>query len=177
MKKWYEVIRDAWAIYLHRDDYCYFYGAKGQVLTDRLMDALISAEPKYWSKYTQADIVKIKNFSRGKIGLDCSGFITRITGNATSSYYQYKGCTNKSTDIKHGVAGSIVYSTFYGTGSHIGIDVGFGYYLHFPKELHSCELGRFNENTTVWEHTGRMTDYIDYGPVPTDQENVPAYWV
>lgn len=157
MKTWDEVVKAALEIHLHKDQYAYFYGAKGQVLTDAVMNALWNAEPKYFKKYTAAQKKAIFDYSRGKIGLDCSGFTARVTGCNTWSGEQWNRCTNKKTDLALGPAGSLLY--FPG---HVGLDIGYGYYLHFPSEGKSCELGRFKENTCPWTGTGMLTGYIDY---------------
>ena len=75
---YYEVIKKALNMLYHRDEYAYFYGAKGQILTDEVMNTLISLEPAYFSKYTTQELSAYKAFSRGKIGYDCSGFVSEI---------------------------------------------------------------------------------------------------
>lgn len=157
MKTWDEVIKYALAYHLHKENYAYFYGAKGQVLTDDAMNRLWAAEPGYFSRYSDGQKRMIFDWSRGKVGLDCSGFIAKITGCNTYSGAIIGKCTQISTDISSGVAGSILWRP-----GHVGIDIGYGYYLHFPSELHSCELGRIREDTISWEKTGLLTPYIDY---------------
>lgn len=157
MKTWDEVIKDALAIHLHKDKYAYFYGAKGQVLTDSVMEALWQAEPAYFKRYSAAQKKAIFDYSRGKIGYDCSGFVGAVTGCMMYSGAQWDKCTVRSTNLAKGPAGSLLYKP-----SHVALDIGYGYFLHFPSEMHSCELGRIKENTVPWTGTGMLTGYIDY---------------
>lgn len=155
---YYQLIQNALNILQHRDSYAYFYGSKGQILTDDVMNTLISLEAGYFSQYSKTEIAHIKNYSRSKIGLDCSGFITDISGIKGYSVSMYENCPVKTTP-KNGVEGSLLFTTFGGVGRHVGIDIGYGYFLHFPKELRTCELGRISEYP--WEHSGQLLG-IDY---------------
>lgn len=155
-KTWDEAVKTALEIYLHRDNYAYFYGAKGQVLTDDLMTYLWNAEPKYFAKYNETDRKRIFNYSRGKIGGDCSWFVGKCIGDMTWSGGIWSKCYDINPDVFKGVAGSVVYKP-----GHIGIDIGYGFYLHTPSELHTVELGRFKEWTVDWNWCGKHS-YIDY---------------
>lgn len=150
---YYELIQNALSVLQYKDRYCYFYGAKGQVLTDAVMDALIGAELAYFSQYTKEQIAAIKNYSRGKIGLDCSGFITYISGLSGYSVSLYERCPVKTTPSA-GVEGSLLFTTKGGVGRHVGLDIGYGFFLHFPKEMRTCELGRIKDY--VWEKSGQL---------------------
>lgn len=154
--------------YRNRDRYAYFYGAKGQVLTDATMAALIAAEPGYFAKYSAAEIEQIKRNSRGKIGYDCSGFTGWVcTGDRQWSTGQINNCSVVTTP-RDGVAGSLLYTTFGGKGRHIGLDIGVGYALDTGYEStdavvaannHSIRLTRISE--TAWEKSGRSR-LLDY---------------
>lgn len=161
MKTWDEICREALGMYLHRDRYCYFYGAKGQVLTDAVMNALWNAEPAYFSKYNAQQKAAIFNYSRGKIGLDCSGFVSYLTGFKMYSTGMINSCDHVSGDIKNGPAGSIVYTTWGGKGRHVGLDIGYGFTLSIDKEGDSIVMRRTKEGN-IWEKTGRLSKYIDY---------------
>jgi len=50
-KSWYQVVKDGLHMYKDRDKYAYFYGAKGQVLTQKVMENLWAAEPDYFKRY------------------------------------------------------------------------------------------------------------------------------
>ena len=68
-------IARAYEFYNNASSYAYFFGAKGQVLTDEVMNSLWSSYPGYFSKYSATQKTQIYNYSRGKIGYDCSGLI------------------------------------------------------------------------------------------------------
>lgn len=155
---YYDVIKNAMQMYNDRYKYAYFYGAKGQRLTSSVMNALIAAEPKYFSKYSKSEIATIKNYSLNKIGYDCSGFINAITGQSNYSTGYFEGCPVKTTP-KDGVEGSCLYTTFGGTGRHIGIDIGKGFFLHMAKEGQSVTFGKISDY--AWEKSGQIKN-IDY---------------
>ena len=157
MRTWDQVIKDALYYHLHKDDYAYFYGAKGEKLTDSVMDYLIAAEPEYWKRYDEATMKKIRKYSKNKIGFDCSGFIARVTGCNAWSGSIWQRCTHKSTDMYSGPAASILWKE-----GHVALDIGYGYFLHFPSELHSCELGRISETGDFFKGTGMLTSFINY---------------
>lgn len=157
MIKWDDAIKNALDILNHKENYAYFYGAKRQVLTDDIMMDLWSAYPGHFKKYDNAEKKKIFNYSRGKIGFDCSGFVAYCI----NSPYVYSGalindCSFITDNMYSGVAGSILWKP-----NHVAIDIGYGFFLHFPSELHTCELGRFKENTIHWEKSGQ-SKYVDY---------------
>lgn len=156
MKKWDDVIKVALDMLEHSDKYAYFYGAKGQRLTDAVMEALWKAEPVYFSRYNAQQKAAIFEYSRGKIGFDCSGFVGKCVGDMTWSRGIWDHCYDKKTDVYQGVAGSIVYKT-----GHIGLDIGYGFFIHMGREMYSVELGRFKENTVKWEGCGKHRN-VDY---------------
>lgn len=80
-----------------------------------------------------------------------------VTGCMMYSGAQWDKCTVRSTNLANGPAGSLLYKP-----SYVALDIGYGYFLHFPSEGHSCELGRIKENTVPWTGTGMLTGYIDY---------------
>lgn len=155
---YYDVIKNAMQMYHDRYKYAYFYGAKGQRLTNRVMDSLIAAEPKYFSKYSDSDMDAIKKYSFNKIGYDCSGFINAITGQTNYSTGYYDSCQVKTTP-RDGVEGSCLYTTFGGAGRHIGIDIGKGFFLHMAKEGQSVTFGKISDY--AWEKSGQLKG-IDY---------------
>lgn len=155
---YYDVIKNALQMFNDKYKYAYFYGAKGQRLTTDTMDALIAAEPDYFKRYNQSELATIKNYSLGKIGYDCSGFINAITGQTNYSTGYYESCPIKTTP-KDGVEGSCLYTTFGGTGRHIGIDIGKGFYLHMAKEGQSVTFGKISDY--AWETSGQIKN-IDY---------------
>lgn len=167
MTNWKVVVETAKKIYAEKDKYAYWYGAKGQVLTDAVMDALIAAEPNYFKRYTTAQIKQLKDWSRGKIGLDCSGFVCYVLKQAgclieqTYSTALINCCTIKQEPLLIPAAG-ILYRCPAATGRHVGIDIGGGKFLHMAKEGSSIEMGDNHDN--YWEIGGRYPaiDYSDW---------------
>ena len=157
MKTWDQVIKDGLYYLLHADRFAYFYGAKGTYLSESAMQALWDAEPSYFRKYSEADKKYIFDYSRGKIGYDCSGFIAKLTGCNTYSGAIWSRCTDKTLNPFEGPAGSILWKP-----GHVGLDIGYGYYIAFNSEGHSCQLGRISENVIKWEGSGKLSGYIDY---------------
>ena len=106
MATYNDIVNAAATLYTNRNKYCYFYGAKNVVLTDERMEALWNAEPNYFKRYSAAQKQAIFDYSRGKIGLDCSGFVCLVLENAgviTRSQWTYSTaligkCTNITTN-------------------------------------------------------------------------------
>ena len=154
LKPAYYPIREAWKWYDQRDSICYFFGAKFSVLDDALMDYLIANEAWYFKRYTAGELLKIKDFSRGKIGTDCSGFICKIIGcDQIDSVTLWSRCVNK-TGVKNCKAGSLLYAP-----GHIGIDIGYGRCMHIGKELETIRLEA--NSAWKWEGGGEI-DLLDY---------------
>lgn len=158
-KSWYQVVKDALQMYKDRDKYAYFYGAKGQKLTKSVMDALWNAEPDYFKKYNAAEKEQIYRNSLNKIGLDCSGFVTRVTGETGYSIGIYNKRT-KETSLNEGVAGQFLFTTFHGAGRHIGLDVGWGFTMDMGNEstdyqvqMHRDSVRLLNMGDIQWEHS------------------------
>ena len=156
MRTWDEVVKKALEVYLHRDEYAYWYGAKGEVLTDEVMDELIAEEPVFFSKYTPSQIRQFKDFARGKIGLDCSGFVGLCTGINSWSNGLWNLCYDKSSDVYQAVAGALLWMP-----GHVGLDIGYGFGLDFPRMGSTCELFRHKEHSRNWTGCGKLKG-IDY---------------
>ena len=124
MIMWFMLLRNAFKLFVMRWRYIYWYGAKGEVLTDAVMNQLIAAYPEFYGKYTPEQMTAYKNQARGKLGLDCSGFITLISGIFGASFQIWDKCVNK-TDVVHCTAGSFLYKK-----GHCGLDIGYGYCMH-----------------------------------------------
>ena len=150
---WADVIGNALAIFQQRDNYCYFYGAKGQILTDDVMTALIAAEPSYFAQYSKTKLQEIIDWSKGKVGIDCSGFINLCCHQVNWSTGYWQESLNKTTP-RLGTWGNLLYTTHGGKGRHVGLDVGEGKFLHSPKEMRSIELGLIKEYD--WEGSGQI---------------------
>lgn len=155
---YYNVIKNALFLYYKRDTIAYFYGAKGQKLTRETMNQLIAAEPDYFRQYSNEELERIINFSLGKTGYDCSGFINAIASTKGYSVSLYENSKNKTSPTL-GTEGNLLYTTFNNTGRHVGIDIGYGYFIHSPKEGRTLELGKISDYP--WEHSGQLAG-IDY---------------
>lgn len=157
MKSWRDVIKEGLAMHVHADQYAYFYGAKGQKLTDSVMEALWQAEPEYFKRYDEKQKKAIFKYSRNKIGYDCSGFIGKITGCNTYSGAIWSRCSKKSKNLYLGPAGSILWKP-----GHVALDIGLGFGIEMGAEGHSVEMFRISENLNRFEGTGQLVTYIDY---------------
>lgn len=192
-KSWYQVVKDALQMYKDRDKYAYFYGAKGQKLTKATMDALWNAEPDYFKKYSDEEKAQIYKNSLNKIGLDCSGFVTRVTGETGYSIGIYNKRT-KETSLAEGVAGQFLFTTFNGAGRHIGLDAGWGFSFDMGNEstdymvsVHKDSVRLLSIGDVAWEHSFQ-TAAVNYNgslngdpnvggnteePVPVIDDEVP----
>lgn len=147
-------IKKAWDVYLNRDKYAYLYGAKGDVIKGRNdFNTVVNRTPAYFETYPSEKMEEIYQYCLGKTCFDCSGFITYLTGDYTYSALQWAHCTaNKS--LADGVAGSLLYKP-----GHIGIDLGYGLFMHFPTELRTAEIGKIKDYN--WMYSGKHYK-IDY---------------
>ena len=150
-----DILKKAYDLFSRRDDIAYFMGAKVEVLTDALMNDLIK---QYWDvhfqRYSQEELKRIKDWSRGKLGMDCSGFVGYCVGDK----WKYSGalwehCVNKTT-VQDCKAGSILYRI-----GHVGLDLGYGYQMDIPIELQSL---RICKNTLPGYTGGGEWEKADY---------------
>lgn len=149
MPESYMLLRAAFKLYVHRWRYVYFYGAKGELLTEPVMNQLIEAYPGFYSKYSPDEIAEIKNVSRGRIGVDCSGFITLISGLYGNSSQLWEKCVNKTTP-KEGKAGAMLYRP-----GHVAIDIGYGYEMEIGTPKSTFEINKISDR-----------DFISSGELP-----------
>lgn len=182
-KSWFQVCKDALEMYRNRDQYAYFYGAKGQRLTKPVMDALWSAEPGHFSKYTAQEKEQIYRNSLNKIGLDCSGFVCKVTGETGYSQSIYAKRT-KETTLAEGLAGQFLFTTWGGRGRHIGIDAGLGFAIDMGYESTDANVAAHRDSVrltrivdTAWEHsfqTAAVNYNGAYGLDPNNNAPAPA---
>lgn len=147
-------IKKAWDVYFNRENYAYLMGCKGQVLQNRKQfDEIVSWSPDHFKRYSKEQLDQIYKYCLGKICFDCSGFIYYLTGDYNYSAIQWSHCTeNKS--LAEGVAASLLYKP-----GHIGIDIGYGNFMHFPIEMKTIEIGRIRDYS--WTKSG-LHKNIDY---------------
>jgi hypothetical protein len=151
----YMILRRAFALYVKRDHITYWYGAKGQLLTEKTLDALIAAEPAHFSRYSESELKRLKNEALGKIGYDCSGFVGACVGKMEWSGALWNDCVNKTT-IAEGKAGSILYKK-----GHVAIDIGYGYEMEIPTEGRSLEIWKNSERGFTGSGEFKTFDYSE----------------
>ena len=176
MATYKDIVNAAAALYANRNKYCYFYGAKNVVLTDERMNALWNAEPGYFSRYTKTQKESIFNYSRGKVGLDCSAYVCLVletAGIITRSQWTYSTaligkCTNITVNPASAAspAGSLLYSTFHNAGRHIGVDGGSGWFYDIGAEGDTVRHMKIAD-WGKWEKAGRYPG-VDYTGATTD---------
>lgn len=135
----YMILRRAFKMYVNRFRYAYFYGAKGEILTEKRMNELIAQYPEFYSRFSAQALEEIKRYSKGKIGLDCSGFLTEITGLYGSSAMLYEKTVDK-TSVQNGKAGYMLYKT-----GHCGVDIGYGYTMHIGSCGSTFEIAKIQD--------------------------------
>lgn len=134
MMSW-EICQRAFKLWNERDTIAYWYGAKGEKLTDAVMDYFIHAEPQHFSRYTAEELERLKDWSRGKTGYDCSGFVSVCCGvRGWSSAYLWSHTKNRDT-VAAAKAGSLLYRN-----GHIGIDIGYGQCMMMGREGCTIEI-------------------------------------
>ena len=133
----YMILRRAFKMYVERDRYAYFYGAKGEKLTETVMNNLIERYyNEYWSRFSVQALEEIKRFSKNRIGYDCSGFITAITGIPGYTASLYANTVNK-TSVTDSKAGALLYKP-----GHVGLDIGYGYTMHIGSAGNTIEIAK-----------------------------------
>lgn len=173
-KPWKDVIATAIEMY-KSNKYRYFYGAKGQVLTDYVMNELIRQEPGHFAKYSAKEIEQIKNNARGYIGTDCSYVTGHATGDEQWSKGQISNCSKYNT-LQAGPTASLLFTTWGGTGRHIGLDIGNGYCLQAGYEPTDAIMKQGKGgiwlspiSETAWEQSG-MSKAVNYTGVYSPYE-------
>ena len=137
----YMILRKAFKMYVNRFRYAYFYGAKGEILTEKKMDELIAIYwNDYYSRFSPQTLEEIKRYSKGKIGIDCSGFLTKITGLYGSSSMLYDVTVDK-TSVENGKAGYMLYKQ-----GHCGVDIGYGYCMHIGSSGSTIEIAKIQDD-------------------------------
>ena len=179
-KSWFQVCKDAIEMYRNRDKYAYFYGSKGQKLTKATMDALWSAEPGHFKKYSAAEKEQIYRNSLNKIGYDCSGFVCKVTGETGYSKSIYDKRT-KETTMADGPAGSFLFTTWGGAGRHIGLDIGLGFCMDMAYESTDANVAAHRDSVRLsrvadvaWEHSFQTAAVNYNGAYATDPNNKPT---
>lgn len=153
MISWITVVKNGLNMLVHSGEYAYFYGAKGEKLDRETMERLYTTYQNRYAGWSTNEKERLFAYCEGKIGYDCSGFVGTLTGDMSYSGAQIGHCLIKTTP-QDGVAGSVLYKN-----GHVGIDIGYGYFLHMPAEFRTIEIGKISEYD--WEKSGEH-GYIDY---------------
>ena len=151
----YEAEKKAWQIIADPESYAYFYGAKRVILTDHIMESLWQ---QYYEEYNYKfadDKKEIFNWSRGKIGLDCSGFVGHCVGELWSySKALIDHCPYVTDNLAEGLECSVLWKP-----GHVGLDMGRGYVAEFGRYKHSIEINRIKERDFKLSGRIRTVDY------------------
>lgn len=153
----------AFEFYHRRNNLVYLYGAKGQVATPEFIEALFAAYPAHYAKYSPAEKTEIIKNSVGKVAFDCSGFVCACFNWIKPAYSieLYNQATTEYPTFKESRAGCMLFTTFNGTGRHIGLDCGSGMFAHMGNEstnknvacgIDSVRLEWFENFPNYWEH-------------------------
>lgn len=176
-KSWVQVVDRALELF-KSGQVVYLYGAKMVKLTSEAqIRGYFQREPAYFARYTAEELNQIVRNSLGKYGADCSGFTGECTGDKQYSIGQINNCS-KYNSLQSGPTGSILFTSWGGSGRHIGLDVGGGLCMHIgwestDKAIREGRAGILFEPiaTRAWEKSGqsRVVDfngtYSPYGPV------------
>lgn len=171
VRRWDEAVKTALHAYVHRDKYVYLYGAKGVLLTRDTIHNYFAMEPAYFARYNAEQREQIIRNSVGKVAYDCSGFVGWLcTGDKRYSLGQFENAHDKTQDLKAGPAGSILITTYGGSGRHIGLDIGYGFccdmaYESTDENIRNGRAGvRFyniHEGICPWEWSAQ-SNVLDY---------------
>ena len=184
-RKWSEAV-DRGINACRSGEYVYFYGAKDIVLTKDLMNYYWNASPSYFKRYNSEEKAQIYRNSIGRKAVDCSGFTGWVcTGDKQYSIGQINNCY-KYNSLAAGPTGSLLFTSWGGTGRHIGLDIGNGYCLQAGYEStdKNIALGRAGIylspiSATAWEKSGQsnVIDYTGaYSPYPPTTAFIEEYF-
>ena len=186
-RPWNEVIDNAIKAF-RSGDYVYLYGAKNVRITSPIqVQQYFNQEPTYYSRYSAEEKAQIVKNSVGHIAADCSGFTGWVcTGDKQYSIGQINNCS-KYNSIAAGPTASILFTTFGGTGRHIGLDVGgtgtgTGLCMHMgyestDKNIREGKAGIIFEPIAnrPWEKSGQ-SNCVDFSGVYSPYQPILDLW-
>ena len=179
-RMWNEAVNNAINAF-NTHDYVYLYGAKAVRLTSEAqIRDYFRREPNYYARYSSEELNQIVRNSLGHICADCSGFTGWVcTGDKQYSIGQINNCS-KYSSLALGKTGSILFTTWGGTGRHIGLDVGNGLCMHMGYESTDANIAKGVAGiifepiaNRAWEKSGESNcvDYTGaYSPYPPTTE-------
>lgn len=156
MRTWDDMIKTALYIYLHKDEYTYCLGAFGEPVESERIKNLYN----YYYENGYKDVMGMnynqqREKNRGKKCFDCSGFVGYCQGNTSHSLSSWSyGELPKNESLVKGVAGSALWKK-----GHVGLDIGYGYFLHFPNYNRTCEFGKISDYPWTSSHLINGIDY------------------
>lgn len=171
------------AIEMYRTgDYVYLYGAKNVRLTSEAqIRGYFNREKVYFSRYTEEELNQIIRNSISHMADDCSGFVGECTGDKQYSIGQINNCSKYNT-LQAGPTASILFTTWGGTGRHIGLDVGGGLAMHMgyestDKNIREGKAGIIFEpiSARAWERSGE-SNCVDYKDAYSPYEPTTRLW-
>lgn len=186
-RPWTEVIDNAIRAF-RSGDYVYLYGAKNVRITSPIqVQQYFNQEPAYYSRYSADEKAQIVKNSVGHMAADCSGFTGWVcTGDKQYSVGQINNCSKYNT-IPAGPTASILFTTFGGTGRHIGLDVGgtgtgTGLCMHMgyestDKNIREGKAGIIFEPIAnrAWEKSGQ-SNVVSYAGVYSPYQPILDLW-
>lgn len=136
----------------------YVYGAKGEVLTQEVLDRLARENP---SMFTSAYKAKAGKYM-GRVCVDCSGLISWYTGIQRGSY-SFHDTAVQRVSIDH-LSESMVGWALWKPG-HISVYIGGGYCI----EAKGIDYGTIKSRVaaTPWQKVLKLSD-IEYTPVEVE---------
>ena len=186
-RRWDDVVNRAIAAYRSKD-YVYLYGAKNVRLTSEAqIRQFFKQEPNYYSRYSENEKLQIIRNSIGRIADDCSGFTGWVcTGDHQYSIGQINNCSKYNT-LAGGPTASILFTTWGGTGRHIGLDVGgtgtgIGLSMHMGWESTDQAIAEGRAGiifepigNRAWEKSGQ-SNCVDYTGVYSPYQPIVDLW-
>lgn len=154
-----DIIKRALQMFVHKEWYAYLYGTDGQTCDDALVDKMVK---KHTGHFINRDIDAIKEYSRGKVVFDCSGFIHSIFNAPDRSA---KGIIETCDAIYYNIANCPEGSVLYKPG-HIGLDIGHGCFIDIAGECDTFRLKVSREYD--WTMAGVWGSYCDYTGATND---------
>ncbi|MBR1900032.1 MAG: hypothetical protein IJ820_03095 [Lachnospiraceae bacterium] len=181
-RPWKEVMQNAENAY-RSGKYVYLYGAKDVKLdSEAQIREYFRMEPKYFSRYSEEEKAQIVRNSLGKISADCSGLTGWVcTGDKQYSIGQINDCSKYNT-LQAGPTASLLFTTWGGTGKHIGLDTGGGLCMHIGWESTDRAIAEGRAGiifepiaNRAWEKSGQSRA-VDYKGVYSPYEPIMKLW-
>lgn len=161
----HEIAKQALKYYVHRNEYAYLYGTDGQIGSDALVDKMVARHINHFSKYNEQQIHDLKDYVRGKICFDCSGFIHTLFGAKDMNSFGIISSCTRVYKLPEEVTESPEATVLWKPG-HVGVDVGHGFFVDIASEFDTFRFLNIREYAT-WVQAGEWSDFCDY----TDAKN------